>query len=271
MEMGAFIDGDWDSLCKMLTFEESQILDGSIFENQNSLVSQDSFLTDLRINNFSDNTWSKMAGYETSHLDLSPCSHFAFPPEHESFLLRNNDAKLAWPFSIDDLINELEIGDDSQSAYLGSLMRPEIELKRKHVADSGAMIKPKKKARISKNIGNKNVQEAEDVGHSQSSTHCGSNASEKSVDESNVFQETSDGENSALKDTVDVTLKGKKRASRGEATDPQSLYARRRRQRINERLRILQNLVPNGAKVDISTMLEEAVHYVKFLQLQIKV
>ncbi|CAL4978504.1 unnamed protein product [Urochloa decumbens] len=41
-------------------------------------------------------------------------------------------------------------------------------------------------------------------------------------------------------------------------------------ERINERLRILQNLVPNGTKVDISTMLEEAVQYVKFLQLQIK-
>ncbi|CAL5071997.1 unnamed protein product [Urochloa decumbens] len=60
------------------------------------------------------------------------------------------------------------------------------------------------------------------------------------------------------------------RASRGEATDPQSLYARKRRERINERLRILQNLVPNGTKVDISTMLEEAAQYVKFLQLQIK-
>ncbi|CAK9312520.1 unnamed protein product [Citrullus colocynthis] len=62
----------------------------------------------------------------------------------------------------------------------------------------------------------------------------------------------------------------KSRASRGSATDPQSLYARKRRERINERLRILQKLVPNGTKVDISTMLEEAVHYVKFLQLQIK-
>ncbi|KAI6687989.1 hypothetical protein NL676_024817 [Syzygium grande] len=41
---------------------------------------------------------------------------------------------------------------------------------------------------------------------------------------------------------------GKVKAARGSATDPQSLYAR----------------------VDISTMLEEAVHYVKFLQLQIK-
>ncbi|KAH0854617.1 hypothetical protein HID58_057847 [Brassica napus] len=40
---------------------------------------------------------------------------------------------------------------------------------------------------------------------------------------------------------------------------------------LDERLKTLQNLVPNGTKVDISTMLEEAVHYVKFLQLQIKV
>ncbi|XP_065870957.1 transcription factor bHLH139 [Euphorbia lathyris] len=67
-----------------------------------------------------------------------------------------------------------------------------------------------------------------------------------------------------------LNLNGKTRASRGAATDPQSLYARKRRERINERLRILQKLVPNGTKVDISTMLEEAVHYVKFLQLQIK-
>ncbi|KAL2498155.1 Transcription factor bHLH [Abeliophyllum distichum] len=67
-----------------------------------------------------------------------------------------------------------------------------------------------------------------------------------------------------------VNSNGKTKPSRGSATDPQSLYARRRRERINERLRILQNLVPNGTKVDVSTMLEEAVHYVKFLQLQIK-
>uniref|UniRef100_A0A0E0GQJ3 BHLH domain-containing protein n=1 Tax=Oryza nivara TaxID=4536 RepID=A0A0E0GQJ3_ORYNI len=63
---------------------------------------------------------------------------------------------------------------------------------------------------------------------------------------------------------------GKAQSGHRSATDPQSLYARKRRERINERLKILQNLVPNGTKVDISTMLEEAMHYVKFLQLQIK-
>ncbi|XP_059295443.1 transcription factor bHLH139-like [Lycium ferocissimum] len=87
---------------------------------------------------------------------------------------------------------------------------------------------------------------------------------------------------------VSLGLTRKSRASRGSATDPQSLYAFAcfldhlvymiiiiffpfyRRERINQRLRILQSLVPNGTKVDISTMLEEAVQYVKFLQLQIK-
>ncbi|TVU24003.1 hypothetical protein EJB05_26395, partial [Eragrostis curvula] len=59
---------------------------------------------------------------------------------------------------------------------------------------------------------------------------------------------------------------GRSRSSKNS----QSLYAKKRRERINEKLRILQQLIPNGTKVDISTMLEEAVQYVKFLQLQIK-
>ncbi|KAI4375948.1 hypothetical protein MLD38_013758 [Melastoma candidum] len=76
--------------------------------------------------------------------------------------------------------------------------------------------------------------------------------------------------NISSSESAGVNLNCKTRATRGTATDPQSLYARKRRERINERLRILQKLVPNGTKVDISTMLEEAVHYVKFLQLQIR-
>ncbi|XP_010447183.1 PREDICTED: transcription factor bHLH85-like [Camelina sativa] len=94
-----------------------------------------------------------------------------------------------------------------------------------------------------------------------------------SEEESNYADQDGGGEDSSSKEedpSKALNLNGKTRASRGAATDPQSLYARKRRERINERLRILQNLVPNGTKVDISTMLEEAVHYVKFLQLQIK-
>ncbi|GMI82697.1 hypothetical protein HRI_001939000 [Hibiscus trionum] len=92
-----------------------------------------------------------------------------------------------------------------------------------------------------------------------------SSTSSSDDDTNGVALATSDS-----KESQALNLNGKRRASRGSATDPQSLYARKRRERINERLRILQNLVPNGTKVDISTMLEDAVHYVKFLQLQIK-
>ncbi|KAI4981444.1 hypothetical protein ZWY2020_021936 [Hordeum vulgare] len=53
--------------------------------------------------------------------------------------------------------------------------------------------------------------------------------------------------------------------------DPQSLAAKNRREKISERLRTLQELVPNGTKVDMVTMLEKAIGYVKFLQLQVKV
>ncbi|KVH93338.1 transcription factor bHLH84-like isoform X2 [Cynara cardunculus var. scolymus] len=89
-----------------------------------------------------------------------------------------------------------------------------------------------------------------------------------SDDDSNWSQESSTS--SRPKETANLNSNGKTKANRGSATDPQSVYARKRRERINERLRILQSLVPNGTKVDISTMLEDAVQYVKFLQLQIK-
>ncbi|CAL0316342.1 unnamed protein product [Lupinus luteus] len=95
-----------------------------------------------------------------------------------------------------------------------------------------------------------------------------------SEDDSNASQEINGEGSSSLtlspKDSKHVKINGKPRCSRGSATDPQSIYARRRRERISERLKILQTLVPNGTKVDISTMLEEAVEYVKFLQVQIK-
>ncbi|PIA44192.1 hypothetical protein AQUCO_01700066v1 [Aquilegia coerulea] len=96
-----------------------------------------------------------------------------------------------------------------------------------------------------------------------------SSSSNISEDDTNVPQEVN-GVEADCKVSESLDMNGKTRAGRGSATDPQSIYARKRRERINERLRILQNLVPNGTKVDISTMLEEAVHYVKFLQVQIK-
>ncbi|XP_006857186.2 transcription factor bHLH66 [Amborella trichopoda] len=61
------------------------------------------------------------------------------------------------------------------------------------------------------------------------------------------------------------------RARRGQATDPHSIAERLRRERIAERMKALQELVPNANKTDKASMLDEIIEYVKFLQLQVKV
>ncbi|KAM5558052.1 putative transcription factor bHLH086 [Rosa sericea] len=68
-----------------------------------------------------------------------------------------------------------------------------------------------------------------------------------------------------------ATTKKPKPKCSSPSKDPQSIAAKNRRERISERLKILQELVPNGCKVDLVTMLEKAISYVKFLQLQVKV
>ncbi|KAL2522394.1 putative transcription factor bHLH [Forsythia ovata] len=68
-----------------------------------------------------------------------------------------------------------------------------------------------------------------------------------------------------------VGSKNKPKPKSTPTKDPQSIAAKNRRERISERLKILQDLVPNGSKVDLVTMLEKAISYVKFLQLQVKV
>ncbi|KAG7552494.1 Myc-type basic helix-loop-helix (bHLH) domain [Arabidopsis thaliana x Arabidopsis arenosa] len=61
------------------------------------------------------------------------------------------------------------------------------------------------------------------------------------------------------------------RAKRGCATHPRSIAERVRRTRISDRIRKLQELVPNMDKqTNTADMLEEAVEYVKVLQRQIQ-
>ncbi|XP_050381619.1 transcription factor PIF4-like [Argentina anserina] len=58
---------------------------------------------------------------------------------------------------------------------------------------------------------------------------------------------------------------------RTRAAEVHNLSERRRRDRINEKMRALQELIPHSNKTDKASMLDEAIEYLKSLQLQLQV
>ncbi|KAL6850420.1 hypothetical protein ACP4OV_021047 [Aristida adscensionis] len=57
---------------------------------------------------------------------------------------------------------------------------------------------------------------------------------------------------------------------RSRTAEVHNLSERRRRDRINEKMRALQELIPNCNKIDKASMLDEAIEYLKTLQLQVQ-
>ncbi|MQL71831.1 hypothetical protein Taro_004176 [Colocasia esculenta] len=58
---------------------------------------------------------------------------------------------------------------------------------------------------------------------------------------------------------------------RSRAAQVHNLSERRRRDRINEKMHALQELIPNCNKVDKASVLDEAIEYVKTLQMQVQI
>ncbi|KAM0956096.1 hypothetical protein ACFX2A_024914 [Malus domestica] len=58
---------------------------------------------------------------------------------------------------------------------------------------------------------------------------------------------------------------------RSRAAEVHNLSERRRRDRINEKMRALQELIPHSNKTDKASMLDEAIEYLKSLQMQLQV
>ncbi|GAB2269600.1 hypothetical protein Dimus_004525 [Dionaea muscipula] len=62
----------------------------------------------------------------------------------------------------------------------------------------------------------------------------------------------------------------KSSSKRARAAEVHNLSEKRRRQRINEKMKALQKLIPNSNKTDKASMLDEAIEYLKQLQLQVQ-
>ncbi|KAB2056601.1 hypothetical protein ES319_A11G113300v1 [Gossypium barbadense] len=85
------------------------------------------------------------------------------------------------------------------------------------------------------------------------------------------YEDTDLSDNDELEEAHETTKatpsKGSKRKRKSEL---HKLCDRRRRDKINEKMRALQELIPNCNKVDKASMLDEAIDYLKTLQLQVQ-
>lgn len=63
---------------------------------------------------------------------------------------------------------------------------------------------------------------------------------------------------------------GSRGTKRSRTAEVHNLSERRRRDKINEKMRALQELIPNCNKIDKASMLDEAIEYLKTLQLQVQ-
>ncbi|XP_030529529.2 transcription factor PIF3-like isoform X2 [Rhodamnia argentea] len=113
-----------------------------------------------------------------------------------------------------------------------------------------------------------------------SSSICSGNSVERVLDDpkrnlKRKSHETDESDDPSEDVEEDPTCEKKQNPARGtskrsRAAEVHNLSERRRRDRINEKMRALQELIPNCNKVDKASMLDEAIEYLKTLQLQVQ-
>ncbi|XP_018438189.1 transcription factor PIF1 isoform X2 [Raphanus sativus] len=90
--------------------------------------------------------------------------------------------------------------------------------------------------------------------------------------ETTIVDERKRKEREAIDETEEEAKQGRGSTStkRSRAAEVHNLSERKRRDRINERMKALQELIPRCNKSDKASMLDEAIEYMKSLQLQIQ-
>ncbi|KAL2894571.1 Transcription factor PHYTOCHROME INTERACTING FACTOR-LIKE 13 [Bienertia sinuspersici] len=80
-----------------------------------------------------------------------------------------------------------------------------------------------------------------------------------------------DADCNSEEETRGKSASGRSSSKRTRAAEVHNMSEKRRRQRINEKMKALQKLIPNSNKTDKASMLDEAIEYLKQLQLQVQV
>ncbi|XP_019179351.1 PREDICTED: transcription factor PIF3-like isoform X2 [Ipomoea nil] len=83
--------------------------------------------------------------------------------------------------------------------------------------------------------------------------------------------QSEDIEEESLDVRTEAPVRGGTGSKRSRAAQVHNLSERRRRDRINEKMRALQELIPNCNKTDKASMLDEAIEYLKTLQFQLQI
>lgn len=97
------------------------------------------------------------------------------------------------------------------------------------------------------------------------------NSKRKSRDTEEFECQSQDVDEVSLGTKTASASRGGTGSKRSRAAEVHNLSERRRRDRINEKMRALQELIPNCNKVDKASMLDEAIEYLKTLQLQVQI
>lgn len=93
-------------------------------------------------------------------------------------------------------------------------------------------------------------------------------ASENETDEYDC--ESEEGLEALVEGAQAKLVPSRSSSKRSRAAEVHNMSEKRRRSRINEKMKALQNLIPNSNKTDKASMLDEAIEYLKQLQLQVQ-
>ncbi|ESQ35918.1 hypothetical protein EUTSA_v10007343mg [Eutrema salsugineum] len=131
--------------------------------------------------------------------------------------------------------------------------------------DSGRKDQESEKAVVCSSVGSGNSPDGPSESPSLSLKRKHSDVQDIDCHSEDVEGESGDGRKEAAPSRTGTGSK------RSRSAEVHNLSERRRRDRINEKMRALQELIPNCNKVDKASMLDEAIEYLKSLQLQVQI